>query len=207
MSLKDFEDLNEMQLDALREIGNIGSGNAASALSLMLSRSVDIAVPKIKILDYQTVVDYMGGAEKIMVGILVSLDGDVNGMMMFLHHKEYAHMLINELTGSNVDENWEDDDFSRSAIQEVGNIMAASYINAMAELTGLSIGLSVPSLCIDMTGSILSVPAIYYGDLSDQIIFIEDEFNHNTESAASHILLIPEVESLQRIMTSLGLDE
>ena len=205
--LRNYDDLNEIQLDALREIGNIGSGNAASALAVMLSKSVDIAVPKIKILDYEKVVETLGGPEEVLVGILISLDGDVSGMIMFLLHKGFAHMVLNELTGSSFDENGEIDEFSQSAIREVGNIMAASYINAMAALTGLEISLSVPSMCIDMTGAILSVPAIYYANISDKIILIEDEFNHTTDQAASHILLIPEVESLQKIMGSLGLDE
>lgn len=207
MALRDYDDLNALQLDALREIGNIGSGNAASALSSMLDRPVDIAVPKITILDYETVVQNLGGPEQLLVGLLLSLDGDVTGMIMFLLHKEFAHMVLNTLTGSTLEENGELDEFSESAIREVGNIMAASYVNAMAELTGLSINLSVPSLSIDMAGSILSVPAIYYANISDKIIFIEDEFNQKTDHAASHILLIPEVDSLQKIMTSLGLDE
>lgn len=207
MALKDYDDLNPMQLDALREIGNIGSGNAASALSSMLDRPVDIAVPRIKILNYDAVVESLGGPEQLLVGLLLSLDGDVTGMIMFLLHKEFAHMVLNTLTGSTLEEEKEIDEMSESAIREVGNIMAASYINAMAELTGLRINLSVPSLSIDMAGSLLSVPAIYYANISDKIIFIEDEFNQTTDHASSHILLIPEVDSLQKIMESLGLEE
>lgn len=207
MALKNYDDLNEMQLDALCEIGNIGSGNAASALSLMLGSPVDIAVPKIKILDLEDVIKNLGGPEQLLVGLLLFLDGDVTGMIMFLLHKEFAHMVLNTLMGGTFEEGEEVDEMSESAIREVGNIMAASYINAMAELTGLAINISVPSLSIDMAGSILSVPAIYYANISDKIIFIEDEFNQDAEHASSQILLIPEVDSLQKIMTSLGLDE
>lgn len=207
MALKNYDDLSAMQLDALCEIGNIGSGNAASSLSMMLDRPVDIAVPKIKILDYDEVVNCLGGPEKLLVGLILFLDGDVTGMMMFLLHKEFAHMVLNTLMGTSLAETGEVDEMSESAIREVGNIMAASYVNAMSELTGLRIDLSVPSLSIDMAGAILSVPAIYYANISDKIIFIEDEFNHSSDHAASQILLIPEVESLQKIMSSLGLDE
>lgn len=207
MALKNYDDLSAFQLDALCEIGNIGSGNAASALSMMLDRPVDIAVPRIKILDYDEVVKNLGGPEQLLVGLILFLEGDVSGMMMFLLHKEFAHMVLNTLTGSTLEEGNELDEFSESAIREVGNIMAASYVNAMSELTQLRIDLSVPSMSMDMAGSILSVPAIYYANISDKIIFIEDEFSHETEHAASHILLIPEVDSLQKIMTSLGLDE
>lgn len=206
MQLKNYDDLNDIQLDVLKEIGNIGSGNAASALSTMLNRPVDIAVPVVRILDYEEVVQNLGGPEQLLVGLLLSLEGDVSGMIMFLLNKNFAHMVLNTLMGTSMDESGELDEMGESAIQEVGNIMAASYINAMATLTGLNINISVPDLCVDMAGSILSVPAIYYANISDKIIFIEDEFNSQSDLAASHILLIPEVDSLEKIMTSLGLE-
>jgi len=205
MALKNYGDLNEYQLDALREIGNIGSGNAATALSDMLERSVSINVPTIKVLDYETVVNNLGGPETLLVGILLSLSGDVQGMMMFLLNKEFAHTVLNSLLGTDYCEMSSLDDMSQSAILEVGNIMAASYVNAIASLTNLRIDISVPNMCFDMVGAIMSVPAIYYANISDKIILIEDEFGHVNRDMSSHILLIPEVESLQKIMESLGL--
>ena len=205
MALNNYNELNEIQLDALREIGNIGSGNAATALSSMLERSVNIAVPTIKVLDYNAVVETLGGPEQLLVGILFGISGDVTGMIMFLLHKEFAHMVLDSLVGSEFDGYTELDEMDQSTIQEVGNIMAASYVNAMAALTGLTIDISVPNMNVDMAGALLSVPAIYYANISDKIILIEDEFDHDREGAASHILLIPEVEGLQKIMDSLGL--
>ena len=205
MALKDYGDLNEYQLDALREIGNIGSGNAATALSDMLERSVSINVPVVKILDYNRVVEELGGPETILVGILLSLHGDIQGMMMFLLNKEFSHSVLSTLLGMEVDELSSLDNMSQSAILEVGNIMAASYVNAIASLTGLTIDISVPNMCFDMAGAMLSVPAIYYANISDKIILIEDEFGHINKDMSSHILMIPEVDSLQKIMESLGL--
>ncbi len=211
MPFQRYEDMNDMQLDALREIGNIGSGNAASAISSMLGHPVDIAVPKIKILDFEQVAESLGGAEQPLVALLLTLSGDVTGMMMFLLQKDFAHVILNTLLGTDFPENAEIDEMSESAIREIGNIMAASYANAISSLTGLSINISVPSLCIDMAGSVLSVPAIYYAHISDKIIFIQDEFSHTVmdekESTGSHILLIPEVDALNKIMDSLGLGE
>lgn len=91
-------------------------------------------------------------------------------------------------------------------MKEVSNIMAASYVNAISTMSGLTINISVPDMCIDMAGAILSVPAIHYANISDKIIFIEDEFKSNEENAISHILMIPDVDSLQKIMTSLGIE-
>jgi len=205
MNLFDFGNLNEMQLDALKEIGNIGSGNAATALSQMLSRPVSIDVPQVTVLDYQTVTDKLGGPEELMIGLLLTMSGDLTGMIMFLLQKEFANMVLSGLLG---EENFDvEDSMGRSAVMEVGNIMAASYVNAIASLTGLRIELSPPSFCMDMVGAILSVPTIYYADISDKIIYIEDEFNNSANHAASHVLLIPEVEALQTLMRSLGLGE
>lgn len=207
MSLKEYGDLSELQLDALCEIGNIGSGNAATALSSMLERPVNIQVPKIRVLDYKTVSENLGGPETLMVGLLLTLSGDLHGMIMFLLRQEFAHMLLNDLVGTSFNPCEELDSMAGSAITEVGNIMAAAYLNAIASLTGLTIDMSVPSLAVDMVGAILSVPSIHYANISDKIIFIEDEFNQGSTHEASHVLLIPDVESLQKIMTSLGLDE
>lgn len=206
MALENYEDLNDIQKDVLREIGNIGSGNAASAISSMIDRPVNISVPKINILDYNDVVEQLGGPEVLMVGLMLSMSGDVNGMMMFLLHKDFAHMMINTLLGSNVKDFGEIDDMGKSAIQEVGNIMASSYVNAIASLTGLNINISVPDLCFDMVGSILSAPAIHYANISEDIIFVEDEFSSQDENASSHLLMVPDVDSLNKIMTNLGIE-
>jgi len=205
--LDSFEKLNDMHIDVLREIGNIGSGNAASALSTMLDRRVDISVPHVSILDYSQVTEDLGGPEELMAGLLLSMKGDVTGMLMFLLHKDFAHNVINTLTGMELESIAVLDEFSSSAICEVGNIMAASYVNAIAGLTGLIIDISPPDVCVDMVGAILSVPAIYFADIGDKIIFIQDEFDKQEDSkSASHILMIPETESLQAIMTRLGLE-
>lgn len=206
MALQNYDELNPMQLDVLREIGNIGSGNAASSLSEMLCRPVDISVPVVRILNCEQVVETLGGPEKLQVGLMFSLQGDVTGMIMFLLNKDFAHMLLSTLCGTELSEDGEVDEMSESAMREVGNIMAASYANAMSALTGLTIDISVPDLCIDMAGAIMSVPTIYYANISDKIIFIEDKFGEKDMNAESHILMIPEVDSLQKIMTNLGLE-
>lgn len=206
MPLNSYSDLNEMQMDVLRELGNIGSGNAATSLASMLMRPVNINVPRINILDYGQVTNALGGPENMIVGLMLTLTGDVTGMIMFLLEKEFAHMTLNALLGESFTDFDSVDDLAHSAMKEVANIMAASYVNAISTMTGLAINISVPDICIDMAGAILSVPAIHYANISDKIIFIEDEFNSEQENALSHILMIPEVESLEKIMTNLGIE-
>ena len=205
MALRNYDELSDMHIDALREIGNIGSGNAASSLAMLLADTIDISVPVVRILDYEQVMDELGGPEQMIVGLLLCLDGDVNGMIMFLLHQNFANTLLGALSGE-ADVGGTVDEMSYSALQEVANIMAASYVNAIADLTGFTINISVPSLCVDMLGAILSVPAIHYANISDKMIFIEDKFHGKELDAPNHILLIPDVESLDKIMSSLGIE-
>ena len=206
MALNTYDDLNDIHIDVLREIGNIGSGNAASALASMLARQVSISVPIVRILDYEQVVEELGGPEQMIVGLLLSLEGDVKGMIMFLLHQNFANMTLSALMGADVPEDAEMDEMAYSAIQEVANIMAASFVNAISEMTGLTINITVPSMCVDMLGAILSVPAIHYANISDKIVFIQDEFSSQDLHAPNNVLLIPDVESLGKIMTNLGIE-
>ena len=206
MALNDYSDLNAMHLDVLREIGNIGTGNAATSLASMLQKPVNISVPTINVLDYEKVAEELGGPETMIVGIMLTISGEVNGMMMFLLEKDFAHAIVNDLLGGCFNGFHELDELSISALKEIGNIMAASYVNAIAQLTGLTIEISVPSMTVDMAGAILSVPAIYFADISEKVIFIQDEFNGDAENMTSHILLIPTADSLQRIMRNLGVE-
>ncbi len=206
MALNTYDDLNDIHIDVLREIGNIGSGNAASALASMLARQVSISVPIVRILDDEQVVEELGGPEQMIVGLLLSLEGDVKGMIMFLLHQNFANMTLSALMGADVPEDAEMDEMAYSAIQEVANIMAASFVNAISEMTGLTINITVPSMCVDMLGAILSVPAIHYANISDKIVFIQDEFSSQDLHAPNHVLLIPDVESLEKIMEKLGIE-
>ena len=193
-------------MDALREIGNIGSGNAASALSALLSCPFTISVPTVRILDYSEVAGDMGGPEQMIVGALLFLEGDVQGMILFLLQEGFASATLEALLGEPVNSLDGLDEMAQSALQEVANIMASSYLNAIASLTGMTITISTPSLCTDMLGAILSVPAINYANISDKIIHIEDELRGENLCAPNHILLIPDTGSLEKIITRLGLE-
>ena len=199
----DYSELNGMHLDMLREIANIGTGNAATSLSSMLMQPINIQVPQVSFLDYQAVSDKLGGPETLMVGMMLTLGGDVSGMLMFLMKEEFAHMVLNSLLGQSFASFTDVDEMGLSAMQEIGNIMAGSYVNAIAQITGLTIDISPPDITIDMIGAILSVPAIHFADISDQVIYIEDEFGGNADES-SNILMIPDVGSLEKILEKLG---
>lgn len=206
MGLKSFNDINEMHIDFLREIGNIGSGNAASSLSQMLNQPVDIAIPEIGISDYDEAYEKLGGAETVMVGILLMLSGDINGMMMFLLPSEVACELLNLLMFTNIKDYDEIDEMGFSAICEMANIMSASFANAISEMTGLFINISPPSSTIDMLGSIMSVPTIYFAQISDKIMYMKNELEISGKKTPASIMLLPDMESLEKLMVSLGIE-
>lgn len=196
-------ELNDILLDVLREIGNVGSGNAATALATMIDKKVDMEVPQVKILEFKNVSEVLGDIEQPLVGIYFEMGGDLDGNIMFTLNIDSAKNLVNMLFGR-TDSSDEMNEMDISALSEVGNILAASYINSLSGLTGLKLTLSVPSVCIDMAGAIISVPAIQFGHIGDHAIFIETQFEEGNKSISGDLFLIPEVDSFEKILKSLG---
>ncbi len=201
-----IEQMDNMQFDVLREIGNIGAGNATTALSQMLSAKVDMKVPKIELLEFQELAELIGGAENIVVGILLTLQDDIDGMMMFLLEKTSAKNIVRMLMGGYGENGAEEfSEMELSAMQEIGNIIAGAYLSSLSTLTNLTITSSVPYMAIDMAGAILSVPAIEFGKISDKALLIQTEFGDEGTEVNGYFILIPTLESYSRILTSLGL--
>lgn len=207
MSKLDLEHIGSLQFDVLREIGNIGAGNATTALSQMVNSKIDMKVPKVELLEFKELSDIVGGAESLVVGILLTLEGDVDGMMMFMMDKRSARLIVDLLMNldtneSNVEEFSEMD---LSALQEIGNIIAGAYLSSLSQLTNMTIASSVPYMSIDMAGAILSVPAIEFGKVSDKALLIQSQFGEDEKKVNGYFILIPSMNSYEKIMSSLGL--
>ena len=206
LALEKIEQLNDVQLDTLKEIGNIGQGNAASALSSIMGKMIDISVPNVKILDFDKTVKYLGGEEQLVVGILFNITGEINGMLIQVLSETAACGMVNPLMNENISSLSEINNMNRSCLEEIGNILAGSYINAIASLTGMTIDISVPSLTIDMAGAILSVPAVKFSMIGDKVLLIDDSFIIDNGELKSNIILIPEIESLSVLFSKLGVE-
>ena len=200
-----YSELSDDARDVLAEVGNIGTGNAVAALASMIGRQIDMELPLIRLLTYQEVPELLGGAEKFQVGVLLETTGDINGMFMFLLSEDFTRQLLETLVGDIPADAAQLDDMARSAICEVGNIMCCSYINALARMMDVKVHVSVPSVCSDMVGALLSVPMIRFANLSDEMLFIENKYHLGEHSVVSHVLFLPEVESIQKILKALGL--
>ncbi len=194
---------NELVVDVLREIGNIGAGNAATSLANMINKKVDMKVPVVSLLDFAEVPEILGGAENIVAGIFFKIEGDITGSIMFALDKKSAFNLINLLMPMETEDF---DDMTRSALMEIGNILAGAYISSLASLTNLNIQISVPALCVDMAGAILSVPAIEFGYLADQVMIIKNEFvdDITSDMVDGYFFLIPDMDSYDKLLGSLG---
>lgn len=198
-----IDELNSLQIDVLREIGNIGAGNAATALSKMISKRIDMDVPKVNILEFKNVAELVGGPEVEVVGIYFKVTGDITGSIMFLLDKKSSKLLTNLLMGK-PDDGSELNEMEFSALQEVGNILAGSYLSSLSSLTNLKLVVSVPSLAMDMAGAILSVPVILFGQVGDKVMLIETDFNEGTNRVKGNFFLIPDEESFEILLKSLG---
>lgn len=207
--MKRLDQFSDREFDVLKEISNIGAGNATTAASNMMNIKVNMAVPVIKFLDFSELSEIMGGAENQVVGILFALQKDIDGMMMFLMDKKSAVKCVQKIFPGTVCttelDDYEFTDMDLSVMQEFGNIIAGAYLAAISSLTGLCITSSVPSLSIDMAGAILSVPAIEYGKVSDKALLIQSRFGDSYSAVDGYFILVPTLEACETIFNALGL--
>lgn len=204
MAGMNLDQVTENYYDVLKEIGNIGAGNAMTALSQMLQCKVDMKVPQVRLLEFQEVGEMIGGEEQIMVGVFLGVEGDITGSMMFMVEEKSARHLIQKITMGMLAAGGEFDEMGLSAMKEVGNIITGAYLNSLSTMTNLKIFPTPPALTVDMAGAILSVPAIQFGIYGDKILMIESRFYDEIE-LDGYFILIPDMESYAKILAALGL--
>ena len=202
MSNLTLEEVSTTYYDVLKEIGNIGAGNATTALASLLQSKVDMNVPQVMMLEFKDVGAILGGEEQEMAGAYLGVEGDITGSILFLIKKDTAMMIAQKLLGEYCSDTL--GEMEISAVKEVSNIITGSYLNAIATLTGLTIYPSVPDLAVDMAGAILSVPAIQFGIMGDKILLIQSQLTNEIEMDG-YFILVPEPESYEKILTSLGI--
>ncbi len=205
MAVKKIENLSSYQLDVLREVGNIGAGHAATALATLLSDRVSMSVPKLEIVDIKDAAMVLGGPENPVVGILMTLSEDIKGIIMLVYEEKFLNVVIRTLLGKNIDGLNNLSEMDLSVFMEVGNIMVGTYLNALSELTKPNIGVSPPDICADMAGAVMSYPVSIFGMGGDKVLMIQEHFS-GSEQITSHLIMMPENESLEKILRSLGAD-
>ncbi len=196
--------MSTARLDFLKELGNIGAGHATAALSRMLGNErFELVVPEAAMLSFGDAWDYIGGPEQVVAGIYIQVMGDAHGHMAFILPVDSALRLVEILVGG---ETAELDEMGLSALEEVGNIMVASYLNALSDLTGMRLMPSVPAAAVDMAGAVWQT-ILAGAAVSDTLTLIKTEFMTDSVAIGGHILFLPDEEGFQIIARRLGLEE
>lgn len=206
MAISRYEEMNEMEKDILKEIGSIGGGNAATALSSLLSAKVNMLVPRVEILEFNEAMEKLGHPEDIVAAIMVEMTGEVQGIMLFTAPEEFTDEVLFRMLGKTKVSLMELGEIDTSVLTEIGNIVISSYINALSALTGVAVELSVPQFAVNMLGGIMSLPMAMMGQHSDRIMMVTGEFDIDGKALKSGMLLLPDVNSLNILMKKLGVD-
>lgn len=203
-----FGELTGLQIDALKEIGNVGAGNAATALAQMLGAKIDMDIPMVSILPFTDVPNLIGGPDMHVVGLYLSASGSAPCSILFILPIANAVSLANMLIGgiSNEAESEELTEIKASAMMELGNIIAATYLNALSMFTGLDFIPSVPALGVDMAGAILDAILAQFGEIGDHILMLETEFKKDDQEVVGNFFLLPEPGALNKILSALGVN-
>lgn len=207
MVIKSFDQLSSLELDTLREIGSIGTGNAATALGQLLDREIRITLPEVRIMEYNEAIDWIGGPEAVTAGVLVGMGGQMSGVMLSVQNLEFVNLVLETMLNIHVDDYGQLDDLCKSTLIEIGNILISTFINALAGLSGISVNLTVPAFAVDMQGAILTVPMAMYGGTSDYLMTIGGNLVCDNQQVPCRLLLSPDVRSLNFLLAKLGVAE
>jgi len=189
----------ELQLDALRELANIGSGTASTALSAMLGRSVDISVPKAQALPFAEAVEAAGPAEQDITAIVLGIIGEMQGTVLLLVPPADADAMCRMLGVE------PDDEFALSALGEIGNIVGTSYINALAGMTGMDIEPTPPSTTTDMLGALVASVLAGAAATGDVALMLDSNLLVEGEDCSISFLLVPDQGGVDVLLSRLGL--
>ncbi|WP_338555969.1 chemotaxis protein CheC [Paenibacillus sp. KS-LC4] len=201
-----FSKFEAFELDVLKEVGNIGAGNAATALSRLLNKPVDMGVPKVSLLPFEEIAERVGGTEQVVIAVFLRVEGEAPGNMFFIIQEDAAKRLLTQLLALPHDDETGYSEMEFSALCEIGNILTGSYLSSLADFTHLAMAPSVPSVALDMAGAILSYGLLQYGEMGDSALLIETTFLEDCQDLEGHFFLIPDPESFTKIFRALGVN-
>ncbi len=205
--MEDVRDLKESQLDAMREVANIGAGHAATALSQMTNRTIMISVPRVNVRPLEEACDLVGKPDEVVAAILMHMMGDLTGRALLMFPQNAARTLCDFLLRRELGTTQAFGDMEKSCLKEVGNILASAYLNALSDFMGMMLVPSVPSLVIDLSGAVLTSAHLNFGQDRDYAFCVETSFrvSGDSEPLGGHFLLLPDMASLRSIFDAIRL--
>ena len=205
--MEDIRSLTDLELDALREIANIGAGHAATALSTMTGDTIMISVPMLNVAPLEDAVSRAASPEEPIAAVLMHMLGDLTGRTLLVFPQRVAMRLAELMLHRPAGTSKEMGMLEQSAIKEAGNILSGAYMNALSDFMGMMLLPSPPSLAIDMTGAVLTSAYLQFGSDSDFVFCVESEFQirDSQEQLRGFFLLLPDVASLHAILRAVKL--
>jgi chemotaxis protein CheC len=205
--MEDIRSLTELELDALREIANIGAGHAATALSTMTGDTIMISVPMLQVAPLEDAVARIAAPEEPVAAVLMHMLGDLTGRTLLVFPQRVAIRLAELMLHRPAGSSKEMGPLEQSAIKEAGNILSGAYMNALSDFMGMMLLPSPPSLAIDMTSAVLTTAYLQFGTDSDFVFCVESEFQirDSQEQLRGFFLLLPDVASLHAILRAVKL--
>ncbi len=205
MGFNNLNELDAMHLDVLREIGNIGSGNAATSLSSMLNTTVEIEVPTISLINYENVSQYLGGKDNEVIGLALGLEADIEGVMLHVVQPRFASRIVNTFYPKEIETLEDINEMDLSAVKETSNITTAAYVNSMASMTNTFINITPPIEYLDTVENVLKHASNRFDAIGNQVIYIDENlYIGNTQIKSSMILLL-QLDSLKLLFDKLGI--
>lgn len=197
-----FREMTEKDLDSLREISNIGAGHAVTALHQMTKRTILLQVPQVRLLPFSQVVDALGGPEEEVVGLFFRVYGGSRGNMLVVTPRSCADRLIQLLFGETAPRR-PLGEMEISALKEVGNILASTYLGAVANLLKLSLIPSIPAFSTDMAQAVVDLLLIELAEVSHQALVVQTEFGTREGDFKGHFFLLPDPASIDTLLEAL----
>jgi chemotaxis protein CheC len=203
--MNEIKALKDVQLDALREVANIGAGHAATALSQLTGRTVMIGVPEVNVRPLEEVSELLGPADEVIAAVLMHMMGDLTGRTLVLLPVTSARTLCDILLRRPAGGTTDFGAMEQSSIKEVGNILASAYMNALSDFMGMMLVPSVPSLVIDLTAAVLTTAYLNFGHDRDYVFCVETtfRFEDSSDPLRGHFLLLPDMPSLRAIFDAI----
>ena len=199
-----YENLNELQLDVMREIGNIGAGNACTALSVLLGTTIDMSVPRVQLLGYESTAEHLGGEDNMVIGLRVQITGDLEGMMLHVVQKRFAERIINTFYAKEIESVNNLDEMDSSVLNEMANITSGAYANSIASLTSLFVNIGTPAQIPGKVSDIMKLPITEFVKPGEQVLVVDEEFTIDDEHISSNMILALESDSLEKLFARLG---
>lgn len=206
--MENSPELTSVHLDAIREVGNIGTGNAATALSRLIGRMVDMDVPEAELVPIYSVAEHYGSPETPVCAVLVRTEEDFSCSLIFMIEEEKSDILADLIIPMDISGMDEETrlQIRNSALTEQGNIILGAFLNALSQITGMTMPTTTPAVARDMLGSIMDLVASMFGVIGESAMLVKTSLQVKDldEDLSGNVIMIPDPGSLEAMLAKLG---